>query len=86
MLRASVRLHAAQADLASGIQPQAGDLRFSYVQGAELPVYGRGGGAGLHPLGAADSSARDEASPRLWVKRSGAAQVAKSAPFWEITR
>jgi hypothetical protein len=59
---------------------------FSFVQRAELPVYGRGGGAGLHPPGAADSSARDDASPRLRVKRSGAAQVAKSAPFWEITR
>lgn len=27
---------------------------FAYVQRAELPVYARGGGAGLHPLGAAD--------------------------------
>ena len=28
---------------------------FSSAQRAELPVYARGGGAGLHPLGAADS-------------------------------
>ncbi len=41
--------------LTSGIQLRASDQRFWCVQPAELPVYARGGGAGLHPLGAADS-------------------------------
>ena len=59
---------------------------FSWVQRAELQVKGRGSGAGLHPLGAAVSSAWHDASPCPRASGSGAGQVAKSAPFWEITR
>jgi hypothetical protein len=41
---------------------------FSCVQRAELPVYADDGGAGLHPVGAADfQSARDDASPP-WIQ------------------
>ena len=59
---------------------------FSRVQRAELRVKGCGRGAGLHPLGAAGSSARYDASPHPRASGSDIAQVAKSAPFWEITR
>jgi len=43
---------------------------FPRIQHAELLVYGRGGGAGLHLLGAAGSRVRDAAGRG----RAGAAQ------------
>lgn len=36
-------------------------------------------------MGATGSKARDDASAQPWIKPSGAAQVARGAPFEEIT-
>ena len=53
--RSSARLVVAASLLASGFNSRPVISGFSCVQRAELLVYGGGGGAGLHPLGAAGS-------------------------------
>ena len=65
--------------LASGIQLQAGDQRFSCVQRAELLVYAGDGGAGLHPLGAADLNLGGARSPGLTGVRA-VAQTRRANP------